>query len=61
MARVAYDVGAQELVVGKSEKYPPDIQMEHIAIAWGAVRPPQGQPLRVRIIWDGSEYKEDIL
>lgn len=61
MARVAYDVNAQELVVGKSEKYPPDIQMERIAVAWGAVRPPQGRPLRIRIIWDGSEYKEDIV
>ncbi|MBI3291390.1 MAG: APC family permease [Elusimicrobia bacterium] len=61
MARVAYDLNAQELVVGKSGKYPPDIQMEHIAVAWGAVRPPQGRPLRIRIIWDGSEYKEDLV
>lgn len=61
MARVAYDLNAQELVVGKSGKYPPDIQMEHIAVAWGAVRPPQGRSLRIRILWDGSEYKEDLV
>jgi amino acid transporter len=61
MARVAYDMRAQELIVGKSEKYPPEIQMEKIAIAWGAVRPRDGHPLRIRIVWDTSEYKEDLL
>ncbi len=60
MARVAYDVGAQELVVGKSGKYPPEIQMEQLAVAWGAVRPPAGQPLRIRILWEGAEYAEEI-
>ena len=61
MARVVFDVGAQELVVGKSEKYAPEIQMERMALAWGAVRPAKGRPLRIRILWDGSEYKEDII
>ncbi len=60
MARVAYDLGAQELVVGKSGKFDPEIQMEHIALAWGMVRPRTGHPLRIRIIWDGSEFKEDV-
>lgn len=60
MARVAYDVNAQELVVGKSGKYPSEIQMERIAVAWGSVRPIAGRPLRIRIIWEGSEYKEEI-
>ncbi len=61
MARVAYDLGAQELVMGKSAKYSPEVQMEQFAVAWGAVRPTHGHPLRIRIIWDGSEYKEDIV
>ncbi len=62
MARVAYDLKAQELVVGKSEKFSPETQMEEIAVAWGAVTPPDEdeQPLRVRIIWDGMELKEDL-
>ena len=60
MARVVYDLDAQELVVGKSEKYSPEIQMERIAVAWGAVRPQEGKAVRIRIIWDGSEYKEEI-
>ncbi len=60
MARVAYDVSAQELVVGKSGKCQPEIQMERIALAWGSVRPREGQPLKIRILWDGSEFKEEI-
>ncbi len=60
MARVAYDLEAEELVVGRSGKYDPEIQMEHIALAWGAVRPKEGRALRIRIIWDGSEFKEDV-
>jgi len=59
MARVAYDLGAQELVVGKSGKVIAEIQMERIAVAWGAVRPAEGRPLRIRILNSG-EYKEDI-
>lgn len=61
MARVVYDLNAQELVVGKSGKYPPDIQMERIAVAWGSVRPQPGQSLRIRIVWEGAEYQEDIV
>ena len=60
MARVAYDLQAQQLVVGKSAKYAPEIQMEQIAVAWGSVRPGAGHPLTIRIIWEGSEFREDI-
>ena len=61
MARVAYDLGAQELAVGRSGKFSPELQMERIAIAWGTVRPKTGQSLRIRIIWEGSEFREDII
>lgn len=60
MARVAYDVGAETLVVGKSGKCPPEIQMEQVAVAWGAVRAADSRSLKVRILWDGSEYQEDV-
>jgi len=60
MARAAYDLNAQELVVGKSGKFIAEIQMEKLALAWGAVRPSEGKPLRIRILNSG-EYKEDIV
>ena len=59
MARVAYDLKAQELILGKSEKFSPEVQMEEIAVAWGSVNEDQN-PLRIRIIWDGLELKEDL-
>ena len=60
MTRVAYDLKAQELVIGKSEKFSPEVQMEELAVAWGSVTPPdeQAQPLQIRIMWDGKELKE---
>ncbi len=61
MAKVAYDLDIQELVVGKSEKDSLDIQMERIALAWGAVRSASGRSLLIRIIWAGSEFKEEIV
>ena len=61
MAKVACDLDAHELVVGKSEKDSLDVQMERIALAWGAVRPPSGRSLIIRILWDGSELKEEIV
>ena len=57
MARVAYDLNVGQLVMGKSEKYSPEIQMEQIAVAWGAVRPAEGRSLTIRIIWEGMEVK----
>ncbi len=62
MARAAYDLKAQELVLGKSEKFSPEVQLEEIALAWGSVTPPNEpeRSLRVRIIGDGTELKEDL-
>ncbi len=61
MAQVANDLKAYELVVGKSPKFPVEIEMEHLALAWGSVKNPKGQRLRIRIIWEGAELKEDIV
>lgn len=61
MARVAFDLRAQQLIMGKSERFSPEVQMEEIAVAWGSVTPSDEiRPLHVRIIWNDREYKEDI-
>lgn len=62
MARVAYDLKARELVLGKSAKFSPDVQMEEMAVAWGSVTPPDEEvsPLRIRILWEGGELKEEL-
>jgi len=62
MARTAYDLKAQELALGKSGKFSPEVQMEEIAVAWGAITPSdeEERPLRIRIIWEGAELKGDL-
>lgn len=61
MARVAFDLKAQQLVMGKSEKFSPGVQMEEIAVAWGSVTPSDEiRPLCVRIIWKDRELKEEL-
>jgi hypothetical protein len=61
MARVAFDLKAQQLVLGKSLKFSPEVQMEEIAVAWGSVTPSdEVRPLRIRIIGEEKEYKEDL-
>ncbi len=60
MARVARDLQAEELVVGKSGKFTPELQMENLAMSWGSLSPMEGQSLRIRILWPGSEFKEEI-
>jgi amino acid transporter len=60
MAQSAYSLGARQLVVGKSGKMSPEIQMEQMAIAWGSLRDRKSEALQIRIIWDGSEFKENI-
>lgn len=61
MARVAFDLKAQQLILGRSQKFSPEVQMEEIAVAWGSVTPPdEVRPLRIRIIGKEGEYREDL-
>lgn len=61
MARVAFDLKAQQLALGKSQKFSPEVQMEEIAVAWGAVTPAdEVRPLRIRIIGEEKEFAEDL-
>jgi hypothetical protein len=48
IARTAYELGAQEILMGKSEKVPPDVQLEQMAIAWAMVA--ENRPIKFRII-----------
>ncbi len=63
IARAAYDLNVQEIVLGKSSgKFAPEVQMEEIAVAWGAVTPldEEERHLQIRIIWEGKELKENL-
>jgi hypothetical protein len=48
--RLAKDLGVQELVLGASNKYGADEQLEQIALYWFNVHPGEPTPLTVRIL-----------
>jgi nucleotide-binding universal stress UspA family protein len=48
--RVAMDTGAQELVMGASNKYTADEQLEQLGLYWFNLHPGEPRPLTVRIL-----------
>jgi amino acid transporter len=48
IARVAYELQVQEILVGKSERVPPDVQLEQMAMMWAMVA--ENKPIKFRII-----------
>jgi len=56
VARTAQELGAREVVLGRSGRLAPDVQAEAFAIRWGAVEPDDERDMTLRIV---SE-REDI-
>jgi amino acid transporter len=57
IARTAQELGAQEVILGRSEKLAPDIQAESFAVRWGAVEPDAGREMTVRIVTDREDLR----
>jgi len=55
IARAAKELGAREVVMGRSAKFTPDFQAESFALRWGAVEPDQAHEMIVRVV---SEYED---
>jgi hypothetical protein len=49
IARAAKELGAREIILGRSAKYAPDVQLEMFAIRWGAVEPDGDREITVRV------------
>jgi amino acid transporter len=50
VAQTAQELGAREVVFGRSGKLAPDVQAESFAIRWGAVEPDPTRSMTVRIV-----------
>lgn len=48
IARVAYELQVQEILMGKSERVPPDVQLEQMAMMWAMVA--ENKPIKFRIV-----------
>src|SRR5207249_1169444 len=55
VARTAHELGAHEVVFGRSGRLAPDVQAESFAIRWGAVEPDSERDMTVRIVSDGED------
>ncbi len=60
MAKVAFELGAMEIVVGRSEQVAPEVQLERLAIAWGYLAAETGKRITVRIVWPKHELKYEL-
>jgi amino acid transporter len=59
-AKVAFEIGAEEIVVGRSEQVSPEVQLERLALAWGFAAKGSGRTITVRIVWPQHELKYEI-
>ncbi len=57
IARTAQELGAREVVLGRSGKLAPDVQAESFAIRWGAVEPNPDRELTVRIVGEREDLR----
>jgi len=59
-AKVAFDLNASEIIVGKSEQVTPEVQLEWYAVSWGFVAAKSGRKITIRIIWPQHELKYEL-
>jgi amino acid transporter len=60
MIRTAKDLQAQELIVGASNKYTPDEQLDQIALYWLSMNEGQASPLTVRLMGKERDVHLDL-
>ena len=60
LTRTAHTVGAQELIMGLSNKYDPDVQLDQVALYWLNICGDNELPLTVRVLGQGRDVRLDI-
>jgi hypothetical protein len=60
IAKSAYDLGATEIIVGRSGKTQPEIQLEKLAMAWGFASAESPRPVTLRVIWPQREIQFEL-
>jgi hypothetical protein len=57
VARTAQELGASEVVLGRSGRLAPDVQAEAFAIRWGAVEPNDERDITLRIVSEREDLR----
>jgi amino acid transporter/nucleotide-binding universal stress UspA family protein len=60
LTRTAKTIGAQELIMGPSNKYRPEDQLDQVALYWLNVCGPKPEPLSVRVLGKDRDVRLDI-
>lgn len=60
IAKAAFDLGCQEIVVGRSGKTRPEIQLEKLAMAWGHVSAGNPRPVTIYVVWPQNELRFEL-
>jgi hypothetical protein len=61
IARTAKEISADEILLGRSENVPPDVQFQQLALMWGVVATGKEKELTLRIVEsNGEEYTETL-
>jgi nucleotide-binding universal stress UspA family protein len=60
LARTAKSIGAQELIMGASNRFDPDVVLDHVALYWMNVCHGHPEPLTIRVLGKDRDIKHDI-
>jgi amino acid transporter/nucleotide-binding universal stress UspA family protein len=60
LTRTAYNIGAEEMILGVSNKYNPDDQLDQVALYWLNMGGGETRPLTVRVLGKDRDVKLDI-
>jgi amino acid transporter len=60
IARIAYLLGVDEVVMGVSARFNPDIQLENFAMHWGSLGDSDEHHVNVRVLSDGQDIRAEI-
>ena len=60
IARTAQELEAEQIVMGRSAKFPPEFQAESFALRWGQVEPDGGREIVVRVVSEREDLRFTI-
>ena len=60
LAKTAFAIGAQEMIMGLSNKYDPDMQLDQVALYWSLLGSPKPPPLTVRVLGHDRDVRLEI-
>jgi hypothetical protein len=60
IAKTAFQLSADEVVMGVSAKFSPDIQLENFAMHWGSMTDDGEHQIKARVLSEDQDVRADI-